>query len=232
MKKLRGYHEAEPLKKIPFLVHGFGTRFLEDADFDSTPGFAGFQRVSLRQTHSDIIHIITAIPQERMEGDALMTDRFGILLIIKTADCLPTFVVDTQNRAVAAVHCGWRGTLKRVIAKTLQTMHLSYGSDFASLSVVLGPCIAQACYEVGPDVREKFKSEGLQNGVFDSHPAKKEKYLFDLRETNRAQIIHVGVPEKNIFSVDLCTYCDSDLFSYRRDRGHAGRLINFIGISL
>jgi YfiH family protein len=162
---------------------------------------------------------------------ALVTDRPGILLIIKTADCLPVLVVDRPNKAVAAVHCGWRGTLKKVLAKTLGTMHQIYDSDFASLSVVLGPCIDRACYEVGEDVREKFQSEGPQNGVFIRHPSKKEKYMLDLRKANRTQILALGVPEKNIFSVDICTHCDSDLFSYRRDRDHAGRLVNFIGLS-
>jgi len=227
----RKYRVVEELAQIPFLIHGFGTRYWKEEDFESTPDLAGFHRVSLRQTHSDISHIITKFPQERMKGDALVTNRSGILLIIKTADCLPALIVDTQNRAVAAVHCGWRGTLKRVITKTLRTMQQSYGSDFTSLSVVLGPCIDKDCYEVGEDVREKFKSEGLQNGVFNSHPSKKEKYLFDLRGANRAQILALGVLEKNIFSVDLCTHCNLDLFSYRRDRDHAGRLINFIGLS-
>jgi YfiH family protein len=227
----RRYRVVEELAQLPFLVHGFGLRSWKEDDFDSTPDLAGFYRVSLKQTHSDIIRIITKFPQERMEGDALVTNRPGILLLIKTADCLPALVFDAQNRAVAAVHCGWRGTLKRVIEKALRTMQRSYGSDFTSLSVVLGPCIDKDCYEVGEDVREKFKSEGLQNGVFDRHPSKKEKYLFDLRGANRAQILALGIPEKNIFSVDLCTHCDLDLFSYRRDKNLAGRLINFIGIS-
>jgi len=229
--KRRGYLTAKPFELIPFLVHGFGTRFWGDADFNSIPGLAGFHHVSLRQTHSDIIRIITTIPQEGLEGDALITDRPGILLLVKTADCLPVLVVDRPNRAVAAVHCGWRGTLKKVLEKTLWAMHQSYDSDFASLSVVLGPCIGKACYEVGEDVREIFQSEHLPEDFFVRHPSKKKKYMFDLRGANRAQILDLGVPEKNIFSVDTCTHCDSDLFSYRRDRDNAGRLVNFIGIS-
>lgn len=225
------YRVVEELEQVPFLVHGFGTRRWSEADFESTPDLAGFRRVSLKQTHSDIVRTITKFPGEKMEGDALVTDRPGILLIIKTADCLPALVVDTQNRAVAAVHCGWRGTLKKVIGKTLQAMHQRFGSEFASLSVVLGPCINRTCYEVGEDVKERFRNEGLGNGVFDNHRSKKEKYLFDLRGANRAQILSLGVQEKNIFSVDLCTHCEPDLFSYRREKEHAGRLINFIGLS-
>jgi hypothetical protein len=232
MLRDRDYFVVEPFVQIPFLIHGFGTRYWKEEDFVSAPDLADFHRVSLRQTHSDIIRVITQFPQEKMEGDVMVTNLPGILLIIKTADCLPVLVVDTQNRAVGAVHCGWRGTRKRVIEKALRTMQRSYGSDFASLCVALGPCISRTCYEVGEDVREKYKGEGLQRGVFDDHPSKKKKYLFDLKGANRAQILAMGIPENNIFSVDLCTHCEEDLFSYRRDRGHAGRLINFIGILL
>ena len=226
----RRYRVVEALKRLPFLVHGFGTRALRDKDFDSIPDLAGFQCVSLRQTHSDIVHIINEPTHERMEGDALVTDRRGILLIIKTADCLPILIVDPQRRAVAAVHCGWRGTLKGVVGKTLRTIEQSFGSDLTSLFVALGPCIDKACYEVGEDVREKFAGQDLPSGIFNRHPSKREKYLFDLRGANLAQILAAGVPEENIFSVDICTHCEKDLFSFRRDRDHAGRLINFIGL--
>lgn len=224
------YLWVESFKQIPFLVHGFGTRFWKGANFDSTPDLADFHRVFLRQTHSDVVRVITKLPRRRMEGDALVTNRSGILLIVQTADCLPALIVDAQNRAVAAVHCGWRGTLKKVIVKTIRTMQQYYGSAFFSLSVALGPCIEKLCYEVGEDVREKFKSEGLHRGVFDRHPSKKNKYFLDLKAANRAQLLALGVPEKNIFSADLCTYCEKDMFSYRRDRTRSGRLVNFIGL--
>jgi YfiH family protein len=224
------YRVVEALDKFPSLIHGFGTRFFKEADLDSMPGLDGFFPLSLKQTHSDIIRIITEIPREKLEGDALVTDRPGILLFIKTADCLPVLVVDWEKRVVAAVHCGWRGTLKRVLEKTLLAIQQRYESDSASLSVALGPCIAKACYEVGEDVREKFQSEGYQRKAFSRHPSKNEKYFLDLREANRIQILALGVPEKNIFSVDTCTHCDSDLFSYRREKDQTGRLINFIGL--
>lgn len=224
------YRVVEELTQIPFLVHGFGTRFLKEEDFDSMPGLAGFHRISLRQTHSDIVRVITDIPKESLEGDALVTARPGVLLFIKTADCLPAFVVDRTHKAVAAVHCGWRGTLKKVLPKTLKALSRIYKSDFASLMVVLGPCIDKVCYEVGEDVRREFQREGREDGVFVRHPSENEKYLFDLRGTNRSQVLALGVPETNIYSVDDCTHCNSDLLSYRRDRDCAARLINFIGL--
>lgn len=226
----REYRTVEAFKKFPFLVHGFGTRFWKEEDFESTPELAGFHHVSLIQTHSDIVRVISDPPRVRMKGDALVTNRPGVLLIIKTADCLPALIVDVQDKVVAAVHCGWRGTLKKVLVKTLRAMQRNYNSDFASLSVALGPCIEKFCYEVGEDVREEFEREGLPKGIFARHPSKKDRYLLDLKAVNRAQLLDLGVLDENIFSVEICTHCAEDLFSYRREKKHAGRLINFIGI--
>jgi YfiH family protein len=226
----RRYRVVEAFRRIPSLVHGFGTRYWGEDGLDLCPELAGFRHVSLRQTHSDIVRIIAKYPHEKMEGDALVTERPGNLLIIKTADCLPVLVVDPQKRVVAAVHCGWRGTLKNVIGKTIRMIAQNFGSDLSYLRVALGPCIDKSCYEVGEDVRERFEHHGISNGNFDRHPTKREKYLFDLRGANRAQILSMGVPREQIFSVDLCTYCENDLFSYRRDKAHAGRLVNFIGL--
>jgi len=224
------YLTVEAFTRLPYIVHGFGTRHLTAKDFESIPYLAEFYRVSLKQTHSDMVRVIKKPPLKRMEGDAIVTDRPCILLIIKTADCLPVLIVDRKIRVVAAVHCGWRGTLKRIVAKTVRAMAMKYGSDALSLSFAFGPCIDKACYEVGADVREKFRREGLENGIFDRHPLKKDRYVLDLRHANRSQILALGVPQERIFSIDLCTHCESDLFSYRRDGGRAGRMINFIGL--
>lgn len=230
MNKEKDYCVVEPFTSIPYLVHGFGTKRGKEKNLTAKPGLADFCPVSLRQIHSDVVQIITGLPMARSEGDALVTNLPGILLIIKTADCLPILAVDTQNRAIAAVHCGWRGTLRRVAAKTFQTMHQNYGSDYGSLYVALGPCISQTCYEVGENVRDKFEHEKLPRGVFSAHPLNKKKYLLDLRSANCAQILELGVPERNVFSLNRCTHCEQEFFSYRRDREHAGRLINFIGL--
>lgn len=226
----RKYHAVREFAKIPYLVHGFGTRYWGEGDFQSAPELAAFRHVSLRQTHSDIIRIIRKFPHEKMEGDALITDISGILLVIKTADCLPAFIVDTARRVIAAVHCGWRGTQKNVIGKTLRTIHQSFCSDLTTLLIAMGPCIGKSCYEVGQEVREKFEIHDLPSGIFNKHPSKEQRYLFDLRGANRAQALEMGVLAENIFSADICTHCEKDLFSYRRDKAHAGRLINFIGL--
>ena len=78
--------------------------------------------VIMRQIHSDTVHRLDAAPAGKLEGDALMTNVAGLLLVIRTADCLPVLLVDEANRAVAAVHCGWRGTEKRILEKAVLAM--------------------------------------------------------------------------------------------------------------
>jgi hypothetical protein len=97
--------------------------------------------------------------------------------------------------------------------------------------VVLGPSIEQKCYEVGDDVKISFKNQKTVSRFFGTHPKREGKYFFDLKGMNRSQLLDVGVEDKNIYSVDLCTKCEKNYFSYRRDKNESGRLINFIGIS-
>lgn len=218
------------LRAIPFIVHGFGTKHWGESDFERKPDLAIFKRVSLRQTHSDIVRVIRATPDRIMEGDAMITDQPGFLLIIKTADCLPVFLVDKERKAVAAVHCGWMGTKKRVLQKTVETMKSSFGSDPESMLTAMGPCIASRCYEVGEDVFAEFVQSGFPRETFRNHPKWKNKYLLDLINANRMQLTESGVRRENIVSVDLCTHCDENLLSYRRDRKTVRRLLNFIGL--
>jgi YfiH family protein len=170
------------------------------------------------------------MPDCLLEGDAMITDRPGIFLIIQTADCLPVFVVDEERRAIAAVHCGWRGTAKRVLQKCVETMRSSFGCAPDALLVALGPCIAATCYEVGEDVLMEFIRAGFPEDLFQPHPESERKYDLDLEKANRIQLTELGVSGANIHSVQLCTHCDDSLLSYRRDRTTTNRLLNFIGL--
>jgi len=226
----KDYLTVPRLMEIPFVVHGFGTKHWTESDFERKAELARFKHLSLRQTHSEIVRIIRVIPDGLLEGDAMITDQPGILLIIKTADCLPVFLVDVEGKTIAAVHCGWKGTKKRVLQKTVGAMKSSFGSVPESILVAMGPCIASSCYEVGEDVLSEFVQTGLSRDVFQKHPKRENKYFLDLNKANRIQLTEVGVQEENIISVDVCTHCDDDLLSYRRDRKTAQRLVNFIGL--
>jgi YfiH family protein len=224
------YVRAPRLVRIPWLVHGFGTRRLSEEDLSRTGGFPDFRPVIMRQLHSDAVHRVDIPPPARLSGDALITDMPGLLLVVRTADCLPVLLVDEANRAIASVHCGWRGTRSRVLERAVRAMESAYGSAPGSLLAAFGPCIGPACYEVGAEVKGAFVSAGFPEAVFNPFPASAGKFLLDLRAANIWLLAGIGVKKANIWSVATCTHCDPELLSYRRNRGEPRRLYNFIGI--
>jgi YfiH family protein len=161
-----GYSTVPRLAKIVGLVHGFGGAGWSEADFLAFAASRDLRPVIMRQVHSETVHRLGEAPAGKLEGDALMTDVPGLLLVIRTADCLPVFLVDEKNRAAAAVHCGWRGTEKRILERAVEAMVRSYGSEPGAMLAALGPCIGSACYEVGPEVRKGFLRVGFPPSVF------------------------------------------------------------------
>ncbi len=215
---------------ISFLVHGFGNRSWKTADFKAHPVWRNFKFVFLRQIHSDIFHVVNDVPSERLTGDALITDKPGLMLIIKTADCLPVLIVSRKKKAVAAVHCGWKSTSQRLVQKVIQGLERQFHCDPASLLVAFGPVIGRDCYEIGEDVRQDFDAAKLDGSAFLPHPVRADKYCLDLRLANKNQLLECGVKDRHMASVDLCTHCEDFLLSYRRSRRVKGRMLNFIGI--
>ena len=88
-----------------------------------------------------------------------MTGEPDLLLAIQTADCLPVLLVDPEQRVVAAVHAGWRGTIQRIAAKAVHRMQTDFGSHPSHCLAVVGPAIRRCCYEVGEEVVEAFTKE-------------------------------------------------------------------------
>src|SRR5512136_47828 len=178
------YLSVPRLAAVPGLVHGFGEARWSEADFLAFAEAQAMRPVIMHQLHSDIIHRLEQAPAKKLDGDALMTNVPGLLLVIRTADCLPVLLVDEANRAVAAVHCGWRGTEKRILEKAVRAMGEAYGSKPGEMLGALGPCIGPACYEVGPEVRAGFLRAGFPPTVFCPAPGREKKSLLDLREAN------------------------------------------------
>jgi YfiH family protein len=213
--------------------------------------------VSLRQIHSR--HLVTALADGEVssrpaKGDGLLTKQPGLLLAVQTADCIPVLVADRRNRAVAAFHAGWRGTVKRIVEAGIGRMRLEFGSRPEDLVAAIGPGIGPCCYAVGEEVLSEFESQfqygsELFHEVYDSDPVR-EKYpmLFltqrapghsnigpslqvDLVEANRRQLVDAGLKARSIKIVGGCTACQPELFfSHRASRGYAGRMMGVIGI--
>src|SRR5204863_8204656 len=114
-----------------------------------------WQLAGVKQSHSDAIHVVHAA-NDLPPGDGLVTNVPGILLSIKTADCLPVLLADTDHHAVGAFHAGWRGTLARIVEKGVGRMRKEFGSDPAKLLAAIGPGVRACCYAVGSGVRDRF----------------------------------------------------------------------------
>jgi len=226
--------------------------------FFDTLGAEKMRIVALRQIHSDIVHRVDAAvvsPAEAPQADALVTRERGVLLAVQTADCVSILLADTKNRAVAAIHSGWRGTLRRIAEKTLGRMQMDFGTEAADVIAAIGPGIGGCCYEVGSDVAKEFESQFPEarewfDGPFDAlaagendpnwlpwltmrppgHPPPPPRVQLDLIAANRSILTKAGVPAKQIFASGFCTACRTDLFfSYRRENT-TGRLMAVIGI--
>jgi len=122
-------------------------------------GAARAALVTLRQVHSDVVRSFASKETQAPKGDAAVTQMPGLLLAVQTADCLPILLVDAKRRAVAAVHAGWRGTLRRIAAKTLGRMRMEFGTRPADVVAAIGPGIGSCCYEVGHEVVQAFAAQ-------------------------------------------------------------------------
>jgi hypothetical protein len=162
--------------------------------------------------------------------DAMITSVPGILLSVRTADCVPILLWDKSGRAVGTAHCGWRGTLDGLQAKTVRKMQETYGIKPDDLRAVLGSCIGECCYEVSPDFRQNFINALGSEAEKHFTPAG-QKYLCDLAGINIMLLKNAGIKPENIQPPPHCTCCSENYFSHRR-QGEArnGTHISFIGI--
>ena len=210
--------------------------------------------VQVKQIHSAVVHRVKSKTAESLTGDGLITNAPGLLLAIKTADCVPVLVADTNRRVVAAFHAGWRGTVARIVEKGVGEMRRQFGSLPRDLRAAIGPCIRRCCYQVGPEVRTEFDSQfsyadDLFEEVFDSnaihirypllflnqrapgHGDLGPEIHLDLIEANSRQLEDAGLREKHISIVEGCTACDTTrFFSHRAEFGKTGRMMAVIGI--
>ena len=203
-------YRVSELDALPWLVHGFGTR---DADIPAL--FA--QLATVKQIHSSTCVAAAGRIGVLGEGDALLEDRPGSVVAVKTADCIPVLLADERLHAVAAVHAGWRGTVARIVAGAVAEMGARFGTRPADLHAAIGPGIGKCCYEVGPEVAAHFGGQARGH--------------IDLTDANRRQLEESGVTPSRIYASNLCTMCRSEEFhSFRRDKEASGRLYSFAGI--
>lgn len=158
--------------------------------------------------------------------DAVVTACKNVCLCISTADCIPVLCYDARNQVVAAIHAGWRGTVARIVEKTLQLMSERYATNASDVHAIIGPGISLESFEVGDEVYEAFSDEGFDMPAITRRYA---KWHIDLWEANRLQLMAQGVPAENIELSGICTYLhQEDFFSARRLGIHSGRILSGI----
>ena len=186
--------------------------------------------VNVYQVHSSDV-VTVDLPwdvTERPRADAMVTDRPGVLLGILTADCAPVLMADRNAGIIGAAHAGWRGARGGVVENTVRAM-IAMGARTERIAAAIGPCIAQASYEVSDDMRVSF-GQSHQAYFLQGRP---DHYQFDLQGYVASRLIAAGVARVERAGLD--TYADAARFySFRRatHRGEAnyGRQISMIGL--
>ena len=206
---------APHFQELDWLIHGFGFR---DSVYP-----AGVTTV--KQIHSGIVIDAEGRGGDRIcEGDALISDRPGVTVGIRTADCVPVLLADSRTRAVAAIHAGWRGTAAQIVTGALADMAAKFGTRAEDVYAAIGPAIGVCCYETGPDVAVRF-AEWVPELTDVTQPTK-----IDLPAINAAQLRAAGVLPERIWIAGECTFCLGErYFSFRREKDEAGRLLSYIG---
>jgi YfiH family protein len=266
------------LAQVPGVVHGISTRFggvsqgrceslnvsysvgdpPENVDenlrrLSSVLGARPADLFSAYQVHGRGVTIVEpdTIDEPRPRSDVLVTRSSARTLMLRYADCTPVLLADPKQRAVAAVHAGWRGSAVRAAGAAVEALRDAFGSRPADIIAGIGPAIGPCCYVVGQDVLEAFadRPELFSDGSSSELPVPlprgpdRELALYlrrgwtqrsgrtlDLWEANRQALIEVGVPSEQIEVAGICTQCESErFFSHRANAGQpAGRFAALI----
>ena len=186
-------------------------------------------RTEVARIDEAFFHCTATEQAQRLEGiDAVMTDLHDVCIGVSTADCIPILLYDIRNRACAAIHAGWRGTVSRIAEKALAKMSAAYGTRPQDVMAEVGPGISLECFEVGDEVYEAFAAAGF---VMQDISERRGKWHIDLPECNRLQLVAAGVPETQIAMSGICTFKEHmRFFSARRLGIQSGRI--YTGIML
>ncbi len=170
-----------------------------------------------------IVKISQASPVPDTEpADGLWTAEEGIVLGIRTADCIPAFFYHPEQGRIGLAHAGWRGLQAEILPAMAAALTDGKRAAAKSLKVFLGPCVGGCCYEVGPEFKSFFPKEYRV-------PVSKERGCVDLVEVAKRQLAESGLLAENVQASGYCTACHKDRFySVRGDGGTEERMLSII----
>lgn len=192
--------------------------------------------LSVKQVHGTEALVVdrALAPTDRFVGgwDALVTDQPGIMVAVRTADCVPILMHDPKRRVVAAIHAGWRGAVAGIVPKTLALFESRFGSHLEHVRISIGPSAGACCYEVDEPVLDRL-CQGFPRWNKVVRARGDGRARLDLKALVKEQAQDLGAAPNSITIVNLCTICHEDLFfSYRREGKVNGTMVSAIGLPL
>lgn len=186
------------------------------------------------QTHSSNITVIDDnTPSFIIDNDGYVTNRRGVALLTKSADCQSIMLYDPVNRVIGNVHSGWKGTLGRIIVNAITIMITEFSCNPKNIKAFISPSILKCCFEVDEDLIDNFKKvfDNIDDLITKGDIKEgKQKYYLDTVTINKREMMKLGVLEENIILSDICTMCSNDKFNSHRGDGRGGRNIALIGL--
>ena len=190
--------------------------------------------VYTQQTHTTNVAVVSGkdAGSTLKETDGLVTNSPGICLVTFYADCVPLYFVDPVKRAIGLSHSGWRGTVGKMAAATVEKMKECFGTRPEDIIAAVGPSICQDCYEVSEDVTSRFKEAFREEDWKDLFYKKENgKFQLDLWKANEINLREAGVLPEHIAVTNVCTCCNPKiLFSHRVQGWDRGNLCAFLAL--
>ena len=201
----------------------------------SSLGIARTQLFYPRQVHGHEVLTIDSefisLPRDKqlaaLDGvDAIVTNVPHIAIAVTTADCVPILLYDPVQRAIAAIHAGWRGTAQEIVRHTIERMQQQFGTCSAHIHAAIGPCIGIDAYEVGDEVIDAMRNVGFDIESITIRNAQSGKMHIDLAATNADLLLRCGVDLMNIEVCGICTHRNcADFYSVRTLGNETGRFL-------
>jgi len=221
-----GIYRLESLGKG--VVAGFHSRLFDNSkhgEFLQELGLFPDNLVMVKQVHGSTIVVAERPDPELLEAsaDGLITKVPGLVLGIRTADCVPVFFWDPVQKVAGIAHGGWKGVKDGIIMQMLKIFEKRCGTKMNDLHVAIGPSIRKCCYEVGKEFLGYFP------GFYRGKDATKGN--LDLVGVIKTRLLKRGIPENHIQDTGLCTVCENKkFFSYRMENQTQERILSVISI--
>ncbi len=187
--------------------------------------------VKTNQVHKDIVKEVKKkinknepdfAVQEYAETDGLVTDKKGLAVCTTNADCIILMMYDSKKKVIANVHSGWKGTVQKIAAKTIDKMQEIYACNPKDIICCISPSIRKCHFEVEEDVKSIF--ENTFTNIQNTMKKEQEKWHIDTVKINIDMLREKGLKEENIIDSKICTVCNSKYIHSYRGSGHQNGL--------